>query len=113
MYKSNFILIIFFKLSLSLGFDNLENQPNKLCLHYTIHKNQYKEYHKDHSSVNEYSQEEIDLKLLNPKPIPQSNPPVGVSIIIVKISLSLLLSTTHPLSIYAEKIQLPSPHLRY
>ena len=62
MYKSNFILITFFKLSLSLGFDNLENQPNKLCLHYTIHKNQYKEYHKDQILVNEDSQEEIDLK---------------------------------------------------
>ena len=62
MYKSNFILITFFKLSLSLGFDNLENQPNKLCLHYTIHKNQYKEYHKDQILVNGDSQEEIDLK---------------------------------------------------
>ena len=37
--------------------------------------------------------------------------PVGGSIIIVKIST--LLSTLHLLSIYAEKIQMPSPHQIY
>ena len=62
MYKSNFILITFFTLSIGLGFDNLDCQTNKPCLHYTIHKNPYKVYHKDHSLVNEMSQEDIDLK---------------------------------------------------
>ena len=62
LYKSNFILITFFTLSIGLGFDNLDYQTNKPCLHYTIHKNPYKVYHKDQSLVNEKSQEDIDLK---------------------------------------------------
>ena len=44
-----------------------------------------------------------------PNPYPSPIHLVGVSIIIVKISLCYY-STLHPLSIYAEKIQLPSPH---
>ena len=48
-----------------------------------------------------------------PNPYPSPIHLVGVSIIIVKIYYSLLYYPTHPLSIYAEKIQLPSPHQRY
>ena len=33
----------------------------------------------------------LPVDLLNPKPLPQSNPPVGVSIMIVKISTTLSL----------------------
>ena len=50
-----------------------------------------------------------------PNPYPSPICPVGVSIIIVKISTlpTLYYPTTHPISIYAEKIQLPSPHWKY
>ena len=48
-----------------------------------------------------------------PNPYPSPIRPVGVSIIIVKIYYSLYYYSLHPLSIYAEKIQLLSLHERY
>ena len=49
-----------------------------------------------------------------PDPYPSPINPVGVSVIIVKISTTtLLLYSLHRLNIYTEKIQLPSPHERY
>ena len=53
-----------------------------------------------------------------PNPYPSPIHPFGVSIMIVKIystttTTSTLSLSLHLLSIYAERIQLPSPHKRY
>ena len=51
LYTSNFIHIVFLKLSFGERFDNLDNQKNKLCLHCTVYSTCYTAYYKDPSFV--------------------------------------------------------------
>ena len=43
--------MFFLKLSFGVGFDSLDNQTNKLCLHYTAYSTHYTVYYTDHSLV--------------------------------------------------------------